>query len=256
MATARPSISARVGAVEARSTIAVSAVIADRPTADPDDRGEQRQAGDEQRPKVITRTTEATPTPIISVLELSLRRADHAAGELDLQARVARGPGNALERVLGGVLEFLDRDRELQVGVGDRLVARDLDAGGELLAGRDRLRHLLRAVDRRLDDLPVARLRELVALRSGEHDPRRRAAGARELLLQQVERALRLGPRHVEGVVLGCLTACEVAKTATSSATQKPSTNQRRRTAQWPKRYRYDDMSPSLTRSSRRSVRP
>ena len=49
MATARPSISARVGVVEDRSTKPVAAVIAPTPIADAEQRGQQRQPGRDQR---------------------------------------------------------------------------------------------------------------------------------------------------------------------------------------------------------------
>jgi hypothetical protein len=194
---------ASVGAVELISTTSVSAVIAESPIPTPISRGQQGHAGSERRPEGDPQDEERDHhADRLRARAPLLGRADHAARELDLQARLARRLGHPLERVDRLVLEVLHRDLEVKVGEDDAPVLRDGGRARELLARVDRLGDLARQGDRRLDHRLVLRLVERLPLGGGEHHPRRRAAASRELLVQEVERLLGLGPGHVERVAL------------------------------------------------------
>ena len=173
-----------------------------QPDRHAENRGHQRQPRKEQRAEGDEQHDEGGDhADHLSARLLALARADNAARELDLQTRLARRPRDPLERLLRRIPQILDRDSEVEIGEADRPVARRREALDELLARGDGLRHRPGALDRRIDDLLVPRLVERVSLRGCEHEPRRRAAAPGELLVQQVERTLRLSARDVERVV-------------------------------------------------------
>ena len=109
---------ASVGAVELISTTSVSAVIAERPIADADERRQQRQPRGRATTGMRSSSTKnATTTPMASVLVPPSSLVLTTPPENSTCRPASRaGSATRLERVERLVLEVLHRDLEVQVG--------------------------------------------------------------------------------------------------------------------------------------------
>jgi hypothetical protein len=145
---------------------------------------------------------------------------------------------------------------EPAVGEADRLVLREREALAELLAGGHRLGHLLGGVDGRVDDLAVLVLVERVAGPGGEDHPRRGATAARNFSSRRSSARWDSVPGTLKASLVSAFTACDSAPTPTSAAIHSATTSRLRRKAQWPRRYRYDDIRGLQTVEACPSHRP
>ena len=154
-------------------------------------------------PKVSTRTSTATPTPMNSVAPIVRSgRAERVAADGDLQSGVLRGRRRLLERVEAAVLQLLPVHVVLDRG------QRGPPVGAERLAGEraDHGVHLgrfTRGGHDLLDRRRVGGVGDGGAVRGDEDDLGARAGRRRGELGQLVERVLRLRPRDRELVLEG-----------------------------------------------------
>jgi hypothetical protein len=150
--------------------------------------------------KVTSRTTAAIATPI----RPRHRPAQGAPAGLDGQPGAARRVEGPLQPRRTGVGEVARADLVGDGGVRRRAVLADRPRPERVHGARD-LRAPAQLGHGLLDGLAVGGGGHLLAARRDEHDPRGRAVGrrAREALLHQVERLLRLDARHGELLVGG-----------------------------------------------------
>ena len=152
-------------------------------------------------PKVISRTTAATPMPITSVRLCSSCDLHGVTAVLDREAGRARRLDRGGHRFLRLGRHLLGADVVRHLGVAGAAVGRDR-LGGKGIQDSGHLRRAGDPVQGLAHLRGVGRVRELLALGRLEDDPGRPRVGAglREPLVEQVGRTLRLGPRDREGV--------------------------------------------------------